>query len=218
MMPMPSEGSCVILGAGGHGRVLLDCLRASRIDVAGLLDPDRALWGKEIDGARVMGGDDLLSALKSQGIHRFAVGVGGVKDLSPRRRLFLEGEAAGLTAVTVKHPSAALSPAAKVGAGAQILPMSVVNAGASIGEGALINSAVVVEHDVRVGDYAHVSVGARLAGGVRIGALAFVGAGAVVREGVEIGERAVIGMGAIVLGDVEAGAQVIGLHAAGRRP
>ena len=207
-----SAGRCVILGAGGHGRVILDCLRASGIEVEGFLDAERPLWGQDVDGIPVLGGDERLAEMKAAGVSRFAVGVGGVKDLAPRKRLYEAGLRAGLEPLTVRHPSAVVSAAAELGPGAQILPGAVVNTGARVGAGALINSTALVEHDVTVGDHAHVSIGARLAGGVRVGALAFVGAGALVREGVEIGDGALIGCGAIVLARVAPGARVVGLH------
>jgi FlaA1/EpsC-like NDP-sugar epimerase len=81
-----SEPICVLLGAGGHARVLLDCLRAAGgVRVHGLIDADRTRWGSELDGARILGGDDLLATLGSQGVSHFAAAVG---DLPARRRLF----------------------------------------------------------------------------------------------------------------------------------
>ena len=209
-----SEVVCVVLGASGHARVVLDCLRAAGgTRIVGCTEADRARWGTEVDGVRVLGGDDLLDRLRKEGATHFVVGVGGVGDLSLRRRLFEEASRAGLSALPVRHPSSVVSSRASHGAGCQFLPACVVNAGALLGSNVLVNTGAIVEHNCEVGDHAHMATGSRLAGGVRVDAGAFVGAGATVRQGIRIGESAVVGAGAVVVRDVPARAVVAGVPA-----
>src|SRR5688572_4933515 len=65
-LPINPVPECVILGGGGHARMLIDCL-----DLAAdpwqfaVLDADRSLWGKTVLGVRVLGNDELLEKLAS---------------------------------------------------------------------------------------------------------------------------------------------------------
>lgn len=194
---------CVILGGGGHARVLIDCLQLiGRIKLGGILDHDRTLWGTELMNIPILGGDDLLAEIRTRGVNCFVVGVGGSGDNQPRQRLYDLGLANHLEPLTIVHPAAVCSRWAKVGAGSQLLPGSVINAGAVIGANVIVNSGAIVEHDCVVGNHVHIATGAKLTSAVRVGDGAHVGAGATVRQCLTIGERAIIGAGAVVVKDV----------------
>jgi len=213
--PAPISGGrkCIVLGAGGHGRVVIDCLLASGVVVDAVLDSDRRRWGSKIAGIPVLGDDSVLLEIGDD-TTTFAVGVGAVGKTEPRQRLFRLGLGRGLEPQTVCHPSATVSRGATLVAGAQVLPGAIINTGARIGANAIVNSGAIVEHDCDIGDHAHVATGARLGGDVRIGAGAFVGIGATVRNAVAVGENAVVGAGAVVVKEVAAGTTVAGVPAA----
>jgi UDP-perosamine 4-acetyltransferase len=206
---------CIILGGGGHARMLIDALLLSgaQVSLGGVLDPDQAQWGGEVLGVRVVGGDEELPRLAAEGATCFVVGLGGTRNNAPRRRLFDFGIGCGLSPLTVIHPAAHVSTRAVVGAGAQILPGAIVNMGATLGANVIVNSGAIVEHDCVIGDHVHVATGARLASTVRVGQLAHIGAGATVRQCVTIGEGAVVGAGAVVVGDVAPFTVVVGVPA-----
>lgn len=200
---------CVILGGGGHARVVLEALRASKTaSPLGIVDP--ALEG-EVDGLQVLGGDEVLHTLPKGTL--FVVGLGAVRDNKPRRVLFEKALSCGLEPLTVAHPSAFVSLSAVLEPGCVVLPRAVVNAGAHIGANAIINTGAIVEHDCVVGAHAHIATGAVLCGQVRVGALAHVGAGAVVRQGAMVGTAAVVGAGAVVVNEVPDDALVLGIPA-----
>jgi UDP-perosamine 4-acetyltransferase len=212
--PKPSLPRCVILGGGGHASVLVDCIRESGLaEIEGVLDSDPSTHGRKVLDAPILGGDELLGDLAAGGVTHFVVGVGGVRDNRPRRRLFEMCLLVRLVPLIVRHPSAVVSRWATVGPGCQLMPGSIVNAGASLGANVIVNSGAVVEHDCVVGDHVHVASGARLASGVRVGTGVHLGAGATVRQGIVIGERAVVGAGAAVVRDVKADAVVVGVPA-----
>lgn len=205
---------CVILGGGGHARVLIDCMQAAGIaDRLVILDQDGSRWGHEIQGVPILGGDDLLSQLVERGMRHFAVGVGSTGDNGPRRRLFELGVSLKSTPVIVVHPHAVCSRSASIGPGAQLFAGSIVNAGAAVGANVIVNTGAIIEHDCVVGDHAHIATGARLSGTVRVGFAAHVGAGATVRQCITIGDRAIVGAGAVVVDDVEPGSIVAGVPA-----
>ncbi len=206
--------SCVVLGGGGHARVVLDSLQLAGIAVPrAILDANRALWGTEIMGVPVRGSDDLLPALINEGITAFIVGLGGAGDNGPRQRLFDHAVSLGARPLTVVHPSAIVSAWCQIGPGCVLCPLAVVNAQASLGRNVIVNSGAIVEHDCHVGDHVHVATGARLTSGVSVGAGAHIGAGAVVRQGAVIGEHAIVGAGAVVTRDVRPGVTVGGVPA-----
>lgn len=209
-----SQVRCLILGGGGHARVLIDSLQASGIaELVAVLDRNPSLWGKDLLNVPVLGGDELLPALARQGVTHFVVGVGGVGDNGPRRRLFELAMAHGLTPLTVVHPAAICSTRASVGAGSVIFPAAVVNAGACVGQNVIVNSGAIVEHDCNIGDHAHVATGSRLCSTVDVGIGAHIGAGATVRQGLCIGEGAIVGAGAVVVRDVAPCTVVVGVPA-----
>ena len=209
-----SQFQCLILGGGGHAHVLIDSLQAGGVvEGTGILDKDRSQWGKEVMGLPVLGGDELLSQLVAQGVTHYVVGMGGVGDNRPRRRLFELGLEHGLTPVTVFHPAAVCSPWAEVGLGSVIFPAAVVNAGTTLGVNVIVNSGAIVEHDCVVGDHVHLATGSRLCADVRVGPSAHVGAGATVRQGISIGDGAIVGAGAVVVKDVDPWSLVGGVPA-----
>ena len=208
-----NDPACVILGGGGHARVLIDCLQAQgQVRIHGVLDPDQGRWGESIQGVPIIGGDEFLSEAPIHGVGYFVVGLGvNVKgDNRPRQRLFELGLARSLKPLTVRHPSAVCSAWAEIGPGCQLMPGCIVNAGARLGADVVVNSGAVVEHDCLIGDHAFVASGAVLASTVKVGQGAHIGAGASVRQSIEIGPRAVVGAGAVVVSDVPPGRVVAG--------
>ncbi len=206
----------VIVGAGGHARMLIDALQAAGESRAiGLLDANPERRGTRVLGVPIVGDDAALATLAAAGTRWFAVGLGSPVNgnLAPRRALYEAAVAHGLTPLTIVHPTAVVSRYAEIGGGAQLLPLAVVNAAALVGANTIVNSGAVVEHDCVVGDHAHIATGARLTSAVTVGDGAHVGAGAIVRQGIRIGARAVVGAGAVVVADVRDGVVVAGVPA-----
>ena len=203
----------LILGAGTHARVVLDCLRTMGrgADVLGFVevDGDRARWGRSYDGCRVLGGVNKLASL-AKAADQAALGYGeNVK----RAELLDLARKHGLRLPALVHPDASVSPRAKLGPGSQVLAGAVVVTGARLGAGVIVNTAATVDHDCRIADAVHIAPGAHLAGNVTVGRLAWVGIGSSIREGSRIGAGALIGAGAAVVNDVRPGARVVGVPA-----
>jgi len=205
---------CVLMGAGGHARVLIDILRCShQVTMVGALDADRRTWGSLVSGLEILGGDELLDSLLAQGTTHFVVALGAVGNNAPRSRLFERARALGLEPLNAIHPSAVVSPCAVLGAGVQIFPLAVVNAGAVLADNVIVNTGAIVEHDCSIGESVHLATGARLCGAVVVECRAHVGAAAVIRQGITIGHSAVVGAGAVVVKNVPAGTTVAGVPA-----
>lgn len=193
----------IIIGAGGHAKVVADAALAAGWTVAGLLDRD----GSGILGLAVLGGDARLDDPAFVAAHCFVAAIGAQ---AARRRLSLRVLAAGGDLAVVVHPSAIVAPSAIIGAGSVVLAGAVVNPDARIGRFAIVNVCASVDHDNVLGDNVQVGPGARLTGNVSVGEDALIGAGAVVLPGVSIGAGAIVGAGAVVTRAVDAGATVMG--------
>lgn len=209
-MPAAGEqhGPVLVVGAGGHAKVVIESLRAAGFGVAGVLDADSTR--RSVVGAQVIGEDADLPRLRGEGLTHAIVALG---DNAMRERLRAEVLAAGFTLVNAVHPAAVLSSSAVLGEGVAIMAGAVVNAETRIGDLAIINTGACVDHDGDLGAACHVGPRAALAGGVRVGARAWLGVGVSVIPGVRIGADAVIGAGAAVIADVAPGATAVGVPA-----
>jgi UDP-perosamine 4-acetyltransferase len=206
----------LIWGAGGHGKVVADLVRALGHELAGYVDADAGRLGATVEpggGRVVMSQDELLRLLEDErrlpdGIDAVVPAVGdNAARLRCLRRL------GTFCAPALAHPAAVVSPSARLGAGTVVLAGAVINAAARIGAAVIVNSGAIVEHDCLIGDGAHLSPRAALAGGVRAGERCWVGIGASVIQGVTIGAGSMVGAGAAVVRDVEDGTTVVGVPA-----
>ena len=186
--------SLLILGAGGHGRVVADAAqRQGAWAAVAATDRNASRCSGELLPGVALRAPAALDEAPS--VH---VAVG---DNAARRR---ECEAVGLHRLaTVIHPQASVSPHAQLAGGCLVAAQAVVAPYARLGHGVIVNHAAVVDHDAAVGAFTHVAPGARLGGGVSIGAGVLVGAGASVLPGRKVCDGAVIGAGAVVNRDID---------------
>ena len=180
----------LILGAGGHGRVVADAAQRQgrwRRILATDRDPSRCS-GELLAGVHLMA---LEAALLLDAALHVAIG-----DAAAR-----QSETAALAPgrlATVIHPLASVSSHAQVGDGCFIAAQTVVGPRARLGSGVIVNHGAIVDHDACIGDFCHIAPRAVLGGGVRLGARVLVGTGASVLPGLQVCADAVIGAGAVV--------------------
>jgi sugar O-acyltransferase (sialic acid O-acetyltransferase NeuD family) len=204
-----SRERIVVLGAGGHAKVVVATLQAAGRTVAAALDDDPARAGVRLLGVEVAGGVERLGSLGA------TAAVAAVGDNRARARLVARVEEAlpDVAWAVAVHPAAVVHPSVVLGAGCVVFAGAVVQPDTAIGAHAIVNTAASVDHDGRLGDYIHVAPGARLAGGVEIGDGALLGIGCAVLPGRRVGAWAVVGAGATVTADVGAGWTVVGTPA-----
>lgn len=194
--------SIIVYGAGGHGKSLVDLLRAlGTYQIAGFIDDGKNVE-KTIMGLPVLGGREVLSQLHDQGIRLAVNAVGGIGNVAIRVQVYHRLAEAGFVCPAVVHPTAFVEPSATLSPGVQVLPHAYVGSGAQVGFGAIVNTGALLSHDCVLGDYVNLAPGAILAGEVQVGEGTLIGMGATVNLQVNIGAGARVGNGATVKTDV----------------
>lgn len=206
-----SSDSLLIVGAGGHGKVVAEAAMNSGWKVAGFLD-DLMEQGSRVNEISVLG------PLASLAVHRhlFSHLVVAVGDGPGRIELIERYLAMGLSVPVVADPSAAISRFAALGAGTVVLAQAAISAGARIGVGAIVNTGATVDHDCILEDGVHVCPGAHLAGNVMVGRTSWIGIGSSVRQRIRIGRNVMVGAGSVVVNDILDGQTVMGVPARAR--
>ena len=196
----------IIVGAGGHGRVIADIAqKRGEYDNIAFLDDGQV---KESLGLPVIGQTcDMEKYIRKADIF-VAIGNNIVREQLIEKLLGL-----GASIPTLIHPNAVVASSVEVGRGTCIMAGAVVNPCAKIGKGVILNTNGVIDHDCIVEDYAHVSVGAQLAGMVHVGRKTFLGIGSAVKNNVSICANCMIGAGAVVVKDIEESGTYIGVPA-----
>ena len=186
----------VILGAGGHGRVVAEIasLTQKYSDIVFLDDKapvdtfPYVYLGKCEEFKKYVKDSDFFVAIGNSVI---------------RHLLQTVLEESDATITTLIHPSAVISPVVEIGYGTVIMAGVIVNTGAKIGKGVILNTLSSVDHDCIVDDYCHVAVGSHLCGTVHLGAETLIAAGATVINNITICPNCIVGAGATVINNLE---------------
>ena len=183
-----------LFGASGHAKVIMDILNASNIKIDALIDDNIEI--NELHGYKVLHGiTDATPVIVSIGSNAIRKNI--VEKLS--------GEFG-----TAIHPSAIISPTAKVGEGTVVMHGSIIQSDSTIGRHCIINTKASIDHECVIGDYAHISPGSILCGNVSIGEGAWIGAGSIITPRVKIGKWSIIGAGSVVVKDIPDGVVAYG--------
>lgn len=192
----------IVLGSGGHAKVVISTLLAAGRRVRACYDDDAARHGMKVLGIPVAG---LLREAPLD-----AEAVIGLGNNRTRRDV---AEARPLNWTTAVHPTASVDPTARIGPGTVVFAGAILQPDVEVGPHAVINVAATVDHDGRVGAFSQIAAGAHLGGTVELGEGGFVGAGASVIENRVIGAWSTVGAGAVVIRDVPPDVTVVGVPA-----
>lgn len=184
----------IIIGAGGHAKVIADIIYKSGDNLIGFLDDNLANKGKEIYlGKKVLG---TTKDIEIYNKNYFIIGIG---NNSIRKKINNENNLKLYTAI---HPSAIIAEDVKIGTGSVIMAGVVINPGTVIGKNCIINTCSSLDHDNLLEDYVHISPGAHLAGTVSVKEGTWICTGAIVKNNITIGKNNIIGAGGVVIKDI----------------
>ena len=195
----------IVIGAGGHGKVVADIVRACGDSLLGFLDDGRNA-GETLCGIPVLGKiADYVNHPQAQ----FVIAIGGA---AARRSIAQKLE--GVRWYTAIHPSAVISEMdTQIGEGTVVMAGAVINPCATVGRHCIVNTCASIDHDNRIGDFSHVSAGARLAGTVTLGENVWVGIGATVSNNLNLCDNCMIGAGAVVVRSITEEGTYVGVPA-----
>ena len=191
----------IILGAGGHAKVIANALIQSGRNVMGLVAPDEE-EGTVKFGIKVLGNDDSLDSYSNSEI-LLANGIGVLPGESLRWDLSHKMRAKGFEFVNVIHPSAIVASDVVFEEGVQVIAGAIIQPSVYIGRDTIINTASRVDHDCQIRENCHLSPGVTLSGGIKVGEGSHLGTGTIVIQNISIGSNCVIAAGSVIYKDLK---------------
>ncbi len=147
--------SLLIIGAGGHGKVVAEVARdCGYEEIAFLDDNSNEAIGKISEMQK-------FSSLYKEAF--VAIGNNQVRGEIISR---LENE--GYEIPVLMHPTAYISRTAKIQSGSVVEPKAIVNTNAEISEGCIISVGAIVDHDTKLEKCVHVNAGAIVKAGTTV--------------------------------------------------
>lgn len=202
----------ILFPFGGNAREALLCVLATNAiekkwDILGFVDDNPSLRGQSSSGVKVLGGREVFKKYPEAQIlavpgnsDNYLKRKGVIDTLNVKQALF----------ATIIHPSASVSPDAKIGYNTIIMPNCVISCGVRIGNHCVILPNTVISHDSSLGDYCMVGSNVSVSGNVRIKEACYIGSGTKIRDRISIGEGSLIGLGSNVVSDVGEGVVAAG--------
>ena len=209
---MAIDNRLLVVGAGGHAKVVIDAVRVAGWNPIAALD--RLGRGHACCGVPVVGTEDQAQHLFADGLRNavVAIGTNDIRAAIGARLLKI-----GFGCPAILHPASTISTHATIGTGTVVMAGAVINAAARIGDFVIVNTNATVEHDCVVGNAAHIAPRAVVGGDVQIGDGVLLGIGSVVKPQTIIGRGAIIGAGSVVVSAIPENVEAVGLPARPRR-
>lgn len=209
--------SIYIIGAGGHGKIVLDILKARREFFSGdpavmsipelytdkiyFADQNSELAGKYLNGHEIL----YMKTYALRDANFFFVAIG---DNETRRKIYNELKSRDYPTDVLASPFAYVSPEAAIGDGTLINHGTIVQPGTLIGENCIISTGARIGHDCKIENHIYIASGSILCGNAHIGNNTIIGAGAIIKFGVSIGKDCFISMGSRIKCDIPDGSIV----------
>ena len=198
----------VIIGAGGHAKVIADIIIKSGDEVVGFLDDNKEKGTKIIGDYEVIGDLNNRFTIALNNDYEFIIAIG-----DNQRRKEIVKKSLNIKYYTAIHPTAITGMQVNIGEGTVIMANTCINPNTNIGKHCIINTGSVVEHDNCLDDYIHVSPNATLCGTAKVGEATHIGAGSVIKNNITITDNCIIGAGAVVVKDIEESGTYVGVPA-----
>ena len=204
---MECKNKLLIIGASGHGKVVVDIAVKMNVWKHIYFLDDNELIKTSV-------GIEVLE--KSAGAYKYldeadifvAIGNNETRE-DIQEKLIAEGANIPI----LIHPDAVIGPEVEIGIGTVVMAGVVINSSTKTGRGCIVNTGATLDHDNMLGDYVHISPGATLAGTVKVGRNSWLGVGSTVSNNVNITNDCKIGAGAVVIKDITESGTYVGIPA-----
>jgi UDP-perosamine 4-acetyltransferase len=186
----------ILIGGGGHAKVLAATLIELKTPILGFtdLDPEKTT----LLGLPRLGTDEIILTHPPDTI-QLAHGLGSIRPGPLRAKVFDHFKSHGYTFLTAIHPTATIAPDVQIGEGTVVFAGVIIQPGTTIGENCILNTRCSIDHDCRIGPHNHIAPGATLSGTITTGPHCHIGTGATLIQGLTLGESTLIGAGAVLL-------------------
>ncbi len=205
---MKKNKTLIILGAGGHGRVVADCAESLGI-YTDIIFLDDCFSARKKNAHWIIAGP-ISSWIDYNDNTEFIVAMGNnLLRASLLQQLF----SAKRCVATLIHPTAFVSEKCNLGLGVVIFANAVINVDAHIEDGCIINTSATIDHDCHIHAYCHISPGVNIAGGVEVGQYSWLGIGSSVVEYITIAKNTQSGAGAVITKSTQSNTLYLGIPA-----
>ncbi|MGL5255767.1 MAG: acetyltransferase [Proteocatella sp.] len=202
----------IVLGAGGHAKVLINSLIQQGIEIIGITDNDKAKHSKMILGKEIIGSDELIYKYSSKDIW-LVNGIGSINSMNLRQNIYFKFKQEGYFFSEVIHPDTIIAKNVKISEGVQIMAGAIIQPGCVIGENTIINTKSAIDHDCIISRNVHIAPGCTLCGGIYVGESTHIGTGTVIVQNKRIGNNVLLGAGSLVLDDIDPNIIAFGMPA-----
>lgn len=176
----------ILYGASGHGKVIKEIVEANGGKVECFVDDNPSL--NELSGLPV------LHKVPENKPMIVSIGANHI------RKMIVERQRCEFPAAI--HPSAIVSPSAKIGEGSVVMAGAIINAEAVIGKHCIVNTGATIGHEVVLEDYVHVAPGVSISGATRVGEGTWIGVGSCLIQCLNIGKWCFVGAGSVLVKDL----------------
>lgn len=190
----------VILGGGGHAKVLIAALRLTNRKLLGVVSPD-LVKGSECLGIKVLGNDELILDFDPTKVE-LVNGIGALPKKPQRWKIAELARRNGFRFARVIHPKAIIASDVDIAEGVQVMAGAVIQPGCKIGQDSIINTGALIDHDCLISDNCHIAPGATLSGSVNIGRYCHIGTSAQIIHNIVVGCNSIVAAGATVYKNV----------------
>src|SRR5688500_128309 len=143
----------LIVGAGGHAKVVADIVRLQGHEIVGFLDDDERLIGRTISGISVL---DCIAAYQQYPSDKLIIVIGNnrVRHKLPTQIFSDIVDEQWFTAI---HPRSTIADSVTIDAGTVVMAGAVINVDTVIQQHVIVNTGATIDHDSIVQNYAHIA-------------------------------------------------------------
>lgn len=204
---MKGKKNIIIIGAGGHARVIIDTAEQLNFKIKGIIDINFKNQDERILDYPVLGDFSVLQ--KVDPVNTTAIVALG--DTEKRSYYFHQIAKLGFSMETLIHPTAIVSKHAKIGKGVFVNVAAIINSAAIIKDNVIINTGAIIDHETEIGEHCHIGPGVKIAGRVKIGHHSFIGIGTTIIDKITVGDNVIIGAGTVVINNIYPHSTVVGV-------
>jgi sugar O-acyltransferase (sialic acid O-acetyltransferase NeuD family) len=189
----------------GNALEALSCLQG-QYNFLGFIDDTPEKQGLNPLGFHVYG----RGMLKKNTEARVLAVPGSPTSYRMRKQIIAGLELPGERWATLIHPSASVSPLARIGRNVLVMAGVVITSNGVIGDHVCVLPNSVLHHDSVIGDYTLIGSNVTVAGNTSIGGECYIGSGTSIINGIQIADGCLVGMGSNVIRSLTGNSKAVG--------